>query len=117
VLAYFVRDELAIPAEQCLRSDERAELAQAARPDLLRGGRQPSALGVREVEPARAVELAEHGDLGLQVGDHVLLLTVHPADEQQHEELERVGQPHDQGPRQEGWRRGRVRANGVGVAE
>ncbi len=41
------------------------------------------------------MELAQDRELLPQVGDHVLLLAAHPADEQEHGELDQDRKPHD----------------------
>ena len=60
------------------------------------GGRagQPSPLVVIEQDPLAALHLLQDAVLLLQVCDHVILMSIHPTDEEQEEKLEREREVH-----------------------
>ena len=61
----------------------------------MRGPRQPGSLSVREPEGPPTQLLAKDVILGVQVGDHLLLLAVHPPRQHDKDELQRERQHRD----------------------
>jgi hypothetical protein len=76
------------PVEQGVGSDERGQLPKAAPADELGFARKPKTLGLREVSGFAAELFEENAIFFLEVFDHGLLVSVHPAGNGDEEELE-----------------------------
>jgi len=81
--------QLAVPRQDGLGREQRAELAQQLPPQLHARRREPTPLGVVQDDPLLAKLLPQDAVFLAQVGDHVLLLPVHPAGNGHNEELPR----------------------------
>jgi hypothetical protein len=84
-----LRDELAVPAKQGIRSHDRGELAEPTPSEWLRLSREAATLRVREAKSLSAELLEESLVLGLQVLDGLFLLAADPSDQQEQEKLNR----------------------------
>ena len=77
-----------------LRATWRVHAGQATPPERLAGPREAAALVVGQPQSLVPELLAEDGDLGPEVGDHVLLLAVDPAGQEQDGEADGQGRRH-----------------------
>ena len=78
-----------MPTHQCVRGHERGDRLVRPAPEALGLRRQSTALIVGQPELAAMHLLLEDPVLLDQVGDHILLMPMHPAGDRQQEQLER----------------------------
>jgi len=77
----FHRDELAVPAEDCVRRDDAAQLAQYLHAELLTLHGEATPLVIGKPKTFGAELLTQHPVLFLQVFDDLLLLPIEPTGE------------------------------------
>jgi len=89
------RDQLSVPSEQRIRGHQSLYLEEPSSADLLGLYREPSTLRIGEAEPLLA-ELLPQGSVTRKlrfllsgIFDHVLLVSIDPASEDQHQKLQR----------------------------
>ncbi len=89
------RDQPSVPSEQSIRRHQGLYLEEPSSADLLGLHRKPSTLLIAEAQPLPA-ELLPQGSftrklrfLLLEIFDHVLLVSIGPASEDQHQKLQR----------------------------
>ena len=84
-------DQLPVPAENRVRSDDTGHLHQCAPAKSLAAHRKSTALGVCEPKRSGTTLLAEDAILLSEIVDQIVLVTIHPASNGKHEELQRRG--------------------------
>src|SRR4030095_13012144 len=82
-------DELAVPAQQGIRGDDRRELAKPHSSEWLCLSREATTLRIREAKSLSPELLPQRKVLGLQILDDLRLLTANPTDQHEQEELNR----------------------------
>ncbi len=89
------RDQLSLPSEESIRGHQGLDSEEPFSADFLGLRREPSTLRIREGESFPAQLLPQRSVtrklrfLLLEVFDHILLMAIHPAGEDQHQELKR----------------------------
>ena len=84
-------DQPPVPAKDRVRSDDAGHLHQRAPAKLLAAHRESTALGVCEPERSRIKLFAKDAILLSEIVDQIFLVTIHPASNGKHEELQRRG--------------------------
>ena len=84
-----LRDEFPVPSKQRIGGDERADLNELSTTHFLRSLSETPTLNIREAKALSAQLLSKGPVLFLEVFDHALLGSIHPASENQRECLKR----------------------------
>jgi hypothetical protein len=90
VAVVFPRDQVSMPGQERVGAHDGADLAKCSATQVLRLGRQPNALVVRESQSSRSELLPEHAILGLEIVDYLALLLVDPAGQGDKKKPERM---------------------------
>jgi hypothetical protein len=83
------RDQLTVPSEQSIRRHQGLDLREAVPTDLLGLRCEAAALMIREAESLSSELLPQGSIFPLEIFDHVVLVPIDPAGEDQHQELQR----------------------------
>ena len=86
----FVGNQVAIPAQDSVRRQQAGDLLEPFPAKHLAPRCEPSALIICEPQPAATHLLAQNSILFFEVVDHLELLPIDPAGEQQEQELQRL---------------------------
>lgn len=82
-------DQLTVPSEQSIWRHQGLYLGEASPADLFGLNRESSTLLIREAEPLPAELLPQGTIFLLEIFNHVLLVSIDPASEDQHQKLQR----------------------------